>query len=99
MITIDDAKKKMATFLDERGPKIEGGLILLDEFTITKPYGWVFSYTSRLWFETRDIAYGIAGNGPVVVLADSGAVVALGTARSAEDEIAAFEHARGLESC
>jgi len=71
-------------------------LAIVDEETITKPYGWVYFYNSRRFLETRDILYGIAGNGPLIVLASTGEVVTLGTARDPEVEIAAFECERDL---
>lgn len=98
MIREADARRKIATLLEEWGRDLVGGLALVDERTIHKPYGWVFFYASRRYMETRNIVHAIAGNGPVVVLADSGEVVTLGTARRSEEEIASFERARGLYS-
>ncbi|HEY6033427.1 MAG TPA: YrhB domain-containing protein, partial [Kofleriaceae bacterium] len=69
---------------------------IIEERTLTKSYGWVFFYNSKLFLETRDIRHGIAGNGPLVVLASTGELVMLGTARPAVDEIVAFEHSRNL---
>jgi hypothetical protein len=64
--------------------------------TLTKPYGWIFFYNSRRYIETRDIFQSAVGGGPVVILADTGEVVSLGTARRPEEEIALFEQDRGL---
>jgi hypothetical protein len=96
MLTEADARQKVMSLVAEWGRHIKGGLVVVDEMTLTKPYGWVFFYNSRLYLETRDILHAVAGNGPVVVLADTGEVVTLGTARPSEDEIAGFEQKRGL---
>jgi hypothetical protein len=52
---------------------------------------WVFVFTSDEWLRTRDVRHALAGNGPLVVLKASGDLYALGTAKSIDDEIAAFE--------
>lgn len=69
---------------------------IVDPETIRKPYGWIFFWDSHLAMTTHDPRYFIAGNGPVVVLARDRTVHFLGTARSVESEIAAFEHRNGL---
>jgi Immunity protein 35 len=96
MLTEADARQKITDLLPEWGRSVKGGLVVMDEMTLTKPYGWVFFYNSRRYLETRDILHAIAGNGPVVVLADTGEVVTLGTARRWEEAIAAFEQQRRL---
>jgi len=96
MISETEARQKIAMLLGERSRYVAGGLVLVEEMTLTKPYGWIFFYNSRRYMDTRDILDAIAGNGPVVVLADTGEVVTLGTALRPEEEIALFERNRGL---
>ncbi|MDB4946731.1 MAG: hypothetical protein JWP97_6265 [Labilithrix sp.] len=96
MLTETDARQKIANLLVEWGRHVEGGLALVEEMTLEKPYGWVFFYNSRRYVETRDIFQSVAGNGPVVVLAATGEAVRLGSARRPEEEIAAFEKQRSL---
>lgn len=96
MLTEAGARQKNTNLLAEWGRYVEGGLVVVEEMTLTKRYGWVFFYNSRRYIETRDIFQAIAGNGPVVILADTGEVVALGSARRPEEEIAAFEQQRKL---
>jgi hypothetical protein len=90
------ARELVVLHIERIGKQITGGLVVLDEHTVTKPYGWVFFYTSRRWHETRDIKYGIAGNGPVVVLAETGELVPLGTHLEPEELVEEFERKRGL---
>ena len=70
-------------------------LVVIDESTQDKPYGWVFFYCSQTYLKTRDIEYALGGNGPVVVERDSGRIVQLGSARPAAEEIARYEAKRG----
>ena len=42
-------------------------IIILDDGTIEKSWGWVFFYTSRKYHETNDIRYAVAGNAPIIV--------------------------------
>jgi hypothetical protein len=70
-------------------------LVLLLEHTIERPFGWVFFYTSRLYRETGELKYALAGNAPVIVDRSSGAVVATGTALPVEHYIAEYEARAG----
>jgi immunity protein 35 of polymorphic toxin system len=70
-------------------------LVLLDERTIEKPYGWIFFYTSKGWLETGDMKYAIAGNAPFLVERDTGEVRVFGTARSTEWYVEQYE--RGFQ--
>jgi hypothetical protein len=42
----------------------EDELIIIESETIDKEKFWVFFYTSKLWYETEDMQYAIAGNAP-----------------------------------
>ena len=69
--------------------------VILDEETIMKPYGWVFSYNSRAYLATRDAFDGLIGNGPIVV-EHSGRIHHLGTHADAEVMLRELEAERGL---
>lgn len=69
----------------------DDSLVLLLEHTIERPFGWVFFYTSRLYRETGEFRYALAGNAPLIVNRRSGEVVATGTARPVEHYIAEYE--------
>jgi hypothetical protein len=73
-------------------------LVLLDEETLDRSYGWVFFYQSKNYVETGRSSSRLAGNGPIVVLRSDGSIHELGTANPLEDEIAAFERERGFKS-
>lgn len=62
VFTERDARQKINDFLGDRGRHIEGGLVLIDERTLTKPYGCVFFYNSRRYLERPDILHAIGGS-------------------------------------
>lgn len=66
-------------------------LVVLDEETLEKDYGWVFFYTSRQYLETGDFQYMLGGNGPLIVDRFDGSLTELGTALPTEDYIAQYE--------
>lgn len=66
-------------------------LVLLLQHTIERPFGWVFFYTSRLYRETGEFRYALAGNAPFIVDRRSGVVVTTGTAQPVEHYIAEYE--------
>lgn len=66
-------------------------IIILEQETIDKPWGWVFFYTSRKWLETNDDEYAIAGNAPIIVEGSTGKLYETGTAYSIEQYIANYE--------
>jgi hypothetical protein len=87
------AKKELANVDDLP----EGdSLVLLLQHTIERPFGWVFFYTSRLYRDTGEIKYALAGNAPLIVNRRSGEVVTTGTARPVEHYIAEYEARIGL---
>lgn len=70
-------------------------LVIVDENTIEKDYGWVFFYTSRRYVETGDISEMVVGNGPIVVEKADGSITRLGTARPVEHYLREYESKRG----
>ena len=65
--------------------------VVVDEFTIVKPWGWVFFYDTKQYLETRDDRYLIAGNAPYIVNRQTGKVHSTGTAQPIEHYIEAYE--------
>ena len=95
-MTLADARRKIDSMLIELGKHVAGGVVVLEERTITKPYGWIFFYSGKRYVETGDIMTAIAGNGPIVILAETGEAITLGTARRPTEEIVRFEERRDL---
>ena len=69
----------------------EDELIIYDEKTIEYPWGWVFLHGSRLWRDTGEIKYAIAGNSPLLYERESGRILVTGTAHSFEQYVANYE--------
>lgn len=93
MITKQAARELVYEKVGGTSPNLpeDDEIIILDEATIEKPWGWVFFYTSRKWFETKDIKYAIAGNAPIIVEKDTGKLITTGTAHSIEYYIQNYE--------
>jgi hypothetical protein len=65
--------------------------VLLQDETVERSFGWVFSYTSERYLRTRDPVDALAGNAPLIVNKFSGEVVPTGTARPIAEYIAEYE--------
>ena len=94
MIDLDRARdiaEKYVAGKSAQLPYPHNDLIILDQRTIEKPYGWVFFYTSKSWFETRDAKFAIAGNGPFLVKQENGEIQQFGTAHPVEWWIDEYE--------
>lgn len=80
-------------YLSKIGTHIKGGFLIYP--AVEKSYGWVFSYTSKLYAETGDMLHMLAGNGPVIVERGTGKLHTLGTANHPDISIAEFEREHG----
>jgi len=72
MLTFKQAKKIVSERLESfnfshTDSSYTDSLIILDDFTIEKPYAWIFFYTSKLYHETKEFRYALAGNSPIIV--------------------------------
>ncbi|WP_456437416.1 YrhB domain-containing protein [Psychroserpens sp.] len=79
-------------YLKEMDDKDGLETIILYEQTIEKPYGCIFCYDSKLFQETGEFQYAIAGNAPFMVEKETGRVIVFGTARSTEYYIEGYEN-------
>lgn len=66
--------------------------IILEDYTVHKPYGSIFCYDSKLFQETGDFIYAIAGNAPFLVEKNTGKVITFGTANDVEYYINLYEN-------
>jgi hypothetical protein len=67
------------------------GVALVPEQTIEKPYGWVFSYNSLKWIESRSFDDMLLGNAPIIVDRFEGEIRVTGTAHPTEHYLARYE--------
>jgi hypothetical protein len=93
MLSLEQARDVVTSTVCSRAEWLpqKDDLVILDDLTIEKPWGWVFFLGSRLWHETQDIKYAIAGNAPLLVEKQSGRVLVMGTARATEQYIERYE--------
>jgi Immunity protein 35 len=80
--------------INEKYHEPSDSLVIAQDATIEKDFGWVFFYNSELYLRTGDERYLLAGNAPVIVDRDDGSVEWLGTARPVEEYIADYEQRR-----
>jgi hypothetical protein len=92
-MNIKDAKEIATKFINQNLQDFdhEDEFIIIDDVTIEKEYGWIFSYNSKKYIETDDFSYCIVGNGPIVVNKESGLVEELGGGPQVENFIAEYE--------
>jgi hypothetical protein len=91
MLTFEQAKKIVSDRLANSNFSGDDSLIILDQFTIEKPYAWIFCYTSRLYHETKETQYAIAGNSPIIVDKQTGKQTQYGSSYSLEKIIELYE--------
>lgn len=66
-------------------------LVIIDELTIERAFGWVFFYDSAKFRQTGQIDFAIAGNGPVFVNRQTGEVELHGSAKPVDAAVAEYE--------
>ena len=95
MLTKEQARALVVAEI-ERPPKYNDpstprDLVVVDEHTIERAWGWVFFYNSKRYLETREFRYALAGNAPYIVNRQTGEFRVTGTAHPIEDYIADYE--------
>ena len=91
MLTQKDARSMVVMELRRHG--LGSGpeeLVILDEETIERPWGWVFFYTTRGWRD-GDSRYAVGGNGPIIVNRLDGTLRCSGTALPPEQIISEYD--------
>ncbi len=93
MATLGEARAAIEEYLQSHTGELpeEDALVILEEKTIERSWGWVFFYTSSLWQQTGEMQYALAGNAPLLVERQSLRVLPTGTALPVEQYIANFE--------
>jgi len=92
----EEARAAVLERAQRRCAGIPEEIVINDAHTIEKPYGWIFYYNTRRYYETGDIMYKILGRGPVIVIAATGEIIEKGSAYPSEVIIRMFEEERHL---
>jgi len=91
MIDKVTAKKLVEDYVNTSYHQEGDSLVILDDETIEKDYGWIFFYTSRRYLETNRISYMLAGNGPIIVERENGTLTQLSASLPLEESISSYE--------
>ena len=95
-IDLESARKLVEERINERwsasGQLVDHGPLIVVKH-IEKPYGWIFFYTSKKYWETGDVSEAVAGNGPIIVEKSTGTFRQLGTATPPDEQICEWEKA------
>jgi len=95
---IEEAKARVVREINRAYAARDDELVLLEDETITKDYGWVFFYQSRRFLMTGSLSDRLAGNGPVIVLRGDGSIHQLGGNEPVDAMLESFERSlRGPE--
>jgi len=89
-VTASEAKQIALNYLRKLEPSVGCDLVLLDQHTMERSFGWVYFYQSKRYAEARDILFALAGNAPIVVTKADGRLHVTGTARPIEHYLEAF---------
>jgi len=90
-LTKTEARQKALSYLRSREAVAGFELVLLDDWTLERAFGWVFFYDSKRHVETGDFRDAIVGNAPIVITKIDGQVHETGTAFPIEHYLSKFE--------
>ena len=66
-------------------------IVIVDEHTVERPFGWVFIYNTREYLESGQLADALAGNDPWIVDRRDGSLHPTTTSKSLEQIIEDYE--------
>ena len=75
-----------------------GPMVVMDEYTVTKSYGWVFFVNTRKYGETKDRRFTAIGYGVIVFRKADTSIHILQSCFSPEEGVARLERELGLSS-
>ena len=86
MLTHREARERALAHMRSRPVDLPPGdeLVLVDDDTLEREWGWVFFFASRRWRETGEPALRSEGEGPLIVNRFDGQVHVTGTGRPSE---------------
>ena len=99
MISLIEARELVSAEL-EKDPicnaagEIIDRLVILDQHTMTRPYGWVFFYQSERFLRGYEGGL-LYGNSPILVTKIDGALHEIGTAGPPDELLKAWDEGKG----
>jgi hypothetical protein len=95
VINQDIARQLVQAKIDEFNQEMgDDELVIRDDRTIERDFGWVFFYTSRRFLETGDIRHVPLGNAPIIVDRIDATLHPTGTDQPVEEYIRAYENSK-----
>jgi len=93
VLTHREARERALAHMRSRPVDLPPGdeLVLVDDDTLEREWGWVFFFASRRWCETGDSAYRSEGEGPLIVNRFDGSVSRTGTGRPSEYYVTRYD--------
>lgn len=93
MLNKKTAKEKIESIINKPDPywQDKPRLVVLDEQTIDKEWGWVFFYNTSEYSESGKSDDDLLGNAPYIVNKNTGEIIETGTAYNIEHYIREYE--------
>lgn len=93
VLTREEAKELVYARINAENPYAKQvlELVIIDDETIEKEYGWVFFYQTKKYLKTGNIVDSLVGNAPYIVNKYTGELIETGTANPIEEYIAEYE--------
>jgi len=90
-MTYTEARELVTQYLRDSGEGERNDIVIVDDETSEREFGWVFFYNSRKHVETGDVLFGLVGNAPLIVDRHTGKLHVTGTGLPTECYIRAYE--------
>jgi Immunity protein 35 len=87
MLDLQQAKNLAQLKLDELQTLSKLEIVIVDEFTMSFEYGWVFFYQSKIFLETENPDFMLGGNAPILVDKFEGSILLTGTGKDIKEYI------------
>ena len=93
MLSKEEARKVAENFVSSMpfGGGDDDGLVILDEYTLEKEFGWIFSYNTKKFKDTQDYDYALLDNNPFIVNKRTGQVKRIRGGPFFEESLAEYE--------
>jgi hypothetical protein len=90
MLDLESAKLKVLEYLNSKYKLFDDTLAIREDFIVEKEYGWIFSYDSKKFLETKEFRYRRIGNHPILIFKDDGEIYPV--ANTSDLEIIVHNH-------
>lgn len=91
-VKLKEAEKLVETFINKNYNVPGDCLVILENKTIEKEYGWYFFSSSKKYLKTQSFKDKAVGNGVILVEKESGQIIQFGTAFSSKYYIQEYEN-------